>query len=225
MKRHQKIIAFSVVLYTTIICQNAVAAQIVSISWSGKVTDILEFKDDAVPAGIKVSDRITGTLRFDKSAYNFTSSRMGNWDYGDTFYYYTGLRQTFWINEWSWVLDSGEVKLSSFYGEEAKYFSIYTTSDDDWFKYTKIPNLLNHFEMGFYLKDAYEPLDLFDTYSLNLLNLNLQEVTSCQGHLASREFNDMREIVDGYYIIFEISEVRISVVPIPGVSHLLLYNQ
>lgn len=81
------------------------------LSWSGEVVWITEFRDGALPAGIEAGDRITGSIRFDQSAYDSSSTILGNVSAGTRYRYVGGLDQVVVINDWEWELDSGTVSM------------------------------------------------------------------------------------------------------------------
>lgn len=220
-KCSNKKLAVFVFFLANAFCHNVIASEII-ISWSGQVEGVVEFKDTALPAGITVGDQIAGTLRFDQSTYDKSTSILGNLSFGNNFYYYSDLKQSIFIDEWNWVLDSGKVILSRYYDTNTKYFDVYTNSSSlADFGFIEFPNFVGNFELGFALKDDQQPLDIFDTYSLHMATLDLNEVTWGGGHISSREWDENRDIIDGYYISFEILEANISSVPIPGAFWLL----
>ncbi len=213
-------LAVFVFLLVNAFCHNVIASEII-ISWSGQVEGVVEFKDTALPAGITVGDRISGSLRFDQSSYDNSTSILGNESSGNNFYYYSELNQSIFIDEWNWVLDSGKVTLARYYDTDTKYVDVYTNSSSPDFGFIEFPNFVGNFELGFFLKDDQQPLDIFNTYSLDMATLDLNEVTGGGGHISSREWDVNRDIIDGYYISFEILEANISFVPIPGAFWLL----
>lgn len=175
MKCINKKLALFLFLLANAFCHNVVASEII-ISWSGKVKSVSEFKDTALPAGITVGDEIAGTLRFDQSTYDKSTDILGNMCAGKDFYYYSELKQSIFIDEWNWILDSGKVSLSIFYYTDSKYFDVYTNSSAD-FGFIEFPNFVGNFELGFALKDDKQPLNIFDTYSLDMATLDLNEIT------------------------------------------------
>lgn len=202
-------LSFIAFLLANVFCHNATASEI-KISWSGKVLSIVEFKANAIPAVISVGDQITGTLRFDQSAYDKSTDILGNMSYGNNYYYLSGLKQSIYIGQWNWVLDSGKIQLSSFYNTDNKYFDVFSSSNSLYnFSYIEFPNYVGEFELGFALKDDKLPLNIFDIYSLPMANFDFNEVTWGEGFITSREWDSNNDIVDGYYITFEISEVTI----------------
>lgn len=192
---------------------NAVAREI-NIYWSGKVDGIVEFKDNALPSGITVGDKIYGTLRCDQEFYDHESSILGNIDYGNVYTYFRGLNQSIHIGKYNWVLDSGDITLSSsFFSENGdKVLDVFTYSGHPFheFSYIEFPNHVEEFEIGFAIGDDRLPLNFFDTYLLNEANFNINEVTWGGGIINTRTWNSDRDIIDGYYISFVISEVRLA---------------
>ena len=220
-KFNNKKLAVFVFLLVNAFCHNVIASEII-ISWSGQVEGIVEFKDTALPAGITVGDQIAGTLRFNQLTYDKSTSILGNMFYGNNFYYYSDLKQSIFIDEWNWVLDSGQVTLCSSYDTNNKYFDVYTNSSSFAdFGFIEFPNFVGNFELGFALKDDQQPLYIYDIDLLHMATLDLNEVTWGGGHISSREWDENRDIIDGYYISFEILEANISSVPIPGAFWLL----
>jgi hypothetical protein len=224
MKRKKcsnKKLAVVVFLLVNVFCQDVTASESI-ISWTGQVQSLFEFKSNALPAGISVGDQISGTLRFDQSAYNKSNSILGNMSYGNNYNYFSELQQSIYIGQWNWLLDSGEVTLSSFYDRDNKYFDVFTSSSSVYkYNYINYPNYVGEFELGFALKDDQLPLNIFNTYSLPMATLDLNEATWGGGFISSRKWDTNNDIVDGYYISFGISEANISPVPIPGALWLL----
>ena len=68
------------------------------------------------------------------------------------------------------MLDSGEVTLSSTLDSDNQYFDVFTTSSD--FGFIEFPNFVGNFELGFALKDGELPLELFNTFSLDMASLD-----------------------------------------------------
>ena len=211
--RDKNLAAFIFFLLTVVFCSNADGSDII-ISWAGNIEGITEFKDKALPAGIAVGDRVSGELCFDQSGYDKSTSILGNIFYGNRFYYYSQLQQSISINEWNWVIDGGIVTLSQSYNTESGFFDVYTDSSPD-FEFIEFPNYVGNFELGYALKDDQQPIDIFNSFLLNTATLDFSKVTWGGGHISSREWNENGDIVDGYYITFEISETSISLSPAP----------
>jgi hypothetical protein len=65
------------------------------------------------------------------------------------------------------------------------------------------------------------PLNIFDTFSLPMATIDLNEATSGGGFITSRKWDANGNIIDGYYMSFEILEANILPVPIPSALWLL----
>lgn len=182
--------------------REAVAREAI-VFWSGEVESVVEFKAGAAPAGIEAGDSISGTLRFDQSAYDTSSSILGNVFFGNRFIYETALVQDVSIEQWTWSLDSGIVTLSQLFDTDYRYFDVFTDSSAG-FGFIEFPSHVGSFELGFALRDDQPPLGIFDSFQLDVAVLDPNEATWGGGHISSRARNDDGDIVDGYYLTFEI---------------------
>ena len=213
-KRCHQII-FIIFLLFNALCHHVMASEI-TISWTGQIEGIAEFSDNSLPIGITVGDQVVGTFRFDQTTYEKSGNILGNIS-GKSFFYAKNLQQNVVIDEWNWILDSGTVSLvSSWYpfGGKTESLDVFSRWADGSF--IKFPNFVGNYELGFALIDKNPPLDLFDSYLLDYTNFNLNEFTWGGGHISSREWNESRDIINGYYITFNIIEADISHVPIPA---------
>lgn len=92
-----------------------------------------------------------------------------------------------------------------------QFFGVYTTSRR--YDFVEFPNFVGNFELGFAWFDDEEPLGIFGETGLAEAVFDASEVVSGSGHLSSRRWDEDRDIVDGYYISFEIDEVSVSSLP------------
>ena len=61
--------------------------------------------------------------------------------------------------------------------------------------------------VGFFVADEEPPLEIFDLFDLENTSLDMNQATEGGGFITSRAWNDGGDIVEGYYLTFEILEV------------------
>jgi hypothetical protein len=124
---------------------------------------------------------------------------------------------------WEWVIKGADISLLQNLSYPGQAFDSYSTSKN--YDFDSFPNYVGTFEYGFGLFDRSLPLKLFDYYYYQIQNLplDLDEVSDAGGFLTTRLWDDHGNIVNGYYLIFEIDTVeQTSYTPIPEPSTLLL---
>jgi hypothetical protein len=205
----------AVTLITTLygllaIFPNNAEGKLISLYWSGHITDIVSFGPEAVPSGISQGDLIRGSLTFETLQYSSISRLYGNVESGYLYQYKKGLKQTIYIETWKWVIKGADIRLIDSLSYPQRAFDVFSTSED--YYYDSFPNYVGTFEYGFALFDSNSPLELFDSYQIENLHLALDEVSSAGGFLSTRLWDNNGDIINGYYIDFEIDQT--SYIPI-----------
>ena len=193
-------------------------AALISLNWTGQVTSVTSFKEDAVPTAILLGSVVTGNLVFESSQYDSSSSILGSISSGINYHYTESLQQTVNIETWKWAINGADVSLVENLSTNRQAFDVYSTSED--YNYSLFPNYVGRFEYGFALFDRVVPLQLFDSSQMQSPDLN--EVTDAGGFLTTRLWDEQRNIVNGYYITFDINEVSYSPVPLPPTLFLFI---
>ncbi len=219
----KKSIALIILLYVFLaLCPGKAEAEVnlISLSWSGHISGVTSFRQDAVPSGISQGDLISGSLTFEPGQYSASSYIYGNIVTGYEYRYGDGLEQTINIGLWEWVINGADISLTNSFSYTSQAFDVFSTSEKCSFD--SFPNYVGRFEYGFALFDKDTPLNLFDSYQIEGLQLILDEVSEASGFLTTRLWDDNRDVVDGYYITFVIDEISHSpIVPKPAspISH------
>ena len=121
-------------IFLSITISHPVLADGMVISWTGAVTSVYEYSAGSVPAQITVGDPVTGTLSFERSAYDRILYWQGTAQYGQIYPYQQGLYQSIRIRDLNWVAESGKISLientQSPFSPPRKSFEVLSTLDD-----------------------------------------------------------------------------------------------
>jgi len=191
-------------------------AAMLSLNWSGQVTSITSFNENAVPASIAIGSEVLGSLVYDLTGYNSSYDVFGFF-YGSTYRYPEGLRRTIDIGAWKWAFNGGDISLVR-YPLTFQAFDIYTTSEN--YGYDLFPNYVGRFEYGVAFFDSDYPFGLFGSSAMQKPDLN--QMTVANGFLTTRLWDNQDNIIDGYYITFDIDEASFNSVPLPSMLFMFI---
>ena len=196
-------------------------AAVVSMYWQGTITGITSFSQNSVPSGVAQGVPISGSLVFDSSQCTGTNDTLGDSSRGERYQYPDSLIQTFTIGQLVWRIQGAYVSLTDYsdYSGVGKTFDVFATSDNS--NIELFPNYVGYIEAGFFIGDHNFPPTLFDSYDIGTIDLS--QVTGGGGDLSTRLWDQpYGNIIDGYYVTFNINDISTTPVPEPSSFAFLL---
>lgn len=139
---------------------------------------------------------------------------------GERYGYADSLTQSMHIAAFDWKIIGGQVSLLNSSPGPRQAFDLFTSETISSIE--SFPHHVGPFEAGFALIDNSVPLTLFDSTEIQNANLDLDQVTSGSGHLTTRRWNTSGDIVEGYYIWFDINTASFSIIPEPSFCFLMI---
>lgn len=189
-------------------------AATLQVHWSGTVSYLNEFAPGAVPDGVAEGASVSGTLNIDLPDYDQYMSLNGSHSFGEAYRYSGGLSHTLTIGESQWSVVGGGVSFIYYSYEPKAAFDIFSTSDRS--EYISFPNFVGPFELGyaFFAENSPPIFSLSD--GIEEASFDLEQSAYANGFLSSRLWDENDDIVDGYYLTFDITSISSAVVPEPS---------
>lgn len=196
------------------LCAHSAQSATVTLYWTGTISYVAEFSDNAVPAGISEGAVISGELRFEAEQYSNHGNILGSHSFGDRYGYGNVLVLTARAAGHEWGVTGSDVSLMQYADPPTQSFDVFSTSDRNSFD--PFPKSVGYSEFGFALLNQGSAYSIFDNREIQRTVFDFEHPTSASGFLSSRLFEPGGNISDGYYLQFTIS--RTSSIPIPESS-------
>lgn len=189
----------------------SLSAAVVTMYWEGTISSITSFAQDSVPAGVALGASIFGSAVFEATQSSSQERILGSHTFGTRFRFGEPLTLTITTAPSEWRFRGGKVGLIGYSNEDKEAIDVYSTSD--FSRAESFPNEVGPFEVGFVFLDDRLPLALFDVPEIENTFFDLAQMTVGSGFLTTRRWDMSGEIVEGYYITFDIH--RASPTPVP----------
>lgn len=142
------------------------------ISWVGEVESITEFKEGALPEGIKVGSLISGSINYDSTFAHEERNILGSHSYGTIFRFPSDVIQRVFIRDHEWIVRGADIRFSTWtfsmwtpatgrITERTDYFDIFSISSRN--SVVDFPGFVGAFEMGFTVGNDSEPYQLYQS--------------------------------------------------------------
>jgi hypothetical protein len=209
-------------IFFTAIGIASASADIYTVSWTGAIEGITEFKEGALAEDIEVGSLISGSISYDPAFTYEERTILGSNSSGTIFRFPSDAIQKVMIKDHVWAVEGADISFSTTTfsswnpttgqtTERTEWFDIYSISDRN--SVVDFPGFVGAFEMGFAVGDDTSPYNLYQSSELENPQFDFQSFTREGGHLSSRFFDENGDITDGFYITFGIDAVEFSVVP------------
>ena len=215
-----RVATLSILLFAGAFAESARSA-VVTVYWTGAITDIFEFGIGGVPSGISIGTPISGELVFDSTQFIATSAINGSSSFGDVYRYDGALSLNVYAGSHDWSILGSDVGLINYTSRPRQAFDVFSTSDRN--TYDSFPGYVGAFEVGFALFAEASPFSIFDTTDMENATFDFEHPTSAAGSLTTRLLDENDDFVDGYYLDFIISQSSSSPIPEPSVCLLMAF--
>ena len=183
------------------------------IGWIGEVTYIYDFKAGALPPEIKVGSKVSGFVEYDPDGYGGRSWILGNLSGGYIYRFQSNLSHEIYIERERWMLQGGEYTIAWSNLDDSPFIDFFSTSENGGTP-IEFPGLVGKFEYGFFISDKEPPYELHQSVEIENPGLDLSKMTRAKGFLNSRLWDDSGNIIDGFYLEFEVSRAELGSIPI-----------
>lgn len=105
-------------------------------------------------------------------------------------------------------------------GPTTQLFESHSTSND--FSFDSFPNYAGSFNVGFFIRDENHPLEFWDTADIESTVFDVGNFTSGGGGISTALADDDGDLIDGYSLGFNVTNLTITTIPEPSVIGLML---
>jgi len=186
-------------------------AQQKAIHWQGQVASITSFSTGSVPDGVYAGAPISGHLLYDPAHCLRRSYIMGDSSgYKHTFSNH--FEHTIEVSTNQWKIIGGFI--SFIYNRNMPWDAVDVFSTSDTSVFESFPKHVGSHEVGFALLDDTSPYELYAS-SEDIANASISwhEICFANGFLTTRRWDENGDIVEGYYMTFDIDVVFPTPIP------------
>lgn len=181
------------------------------IYWRGHVASITSFSTGSVPDNVYTGAAISGSLVYDPAHRLRRSYIMGDSSgYKHTFSNH--FEQTINVSTNEWKIIGGFI--SFIYNRNIPWDAVDVFSTQDTSQFLSFPKYVGTHEVGFAVFDDESPYDLYESsYDITNAAINWHQICFANGFLTTRRWDENDDIVDGYYMTFDIDAVFPTPIP------------
>jgi len=202
--------ALCATLALMLLSEGAMAEQ-KGIHWQGHVASITSFSAGSVPDNVYTGASISGQLLYDPDACLYRSSLSGD-SSGYRYTFSNDFVQTIWVNSNQWQVTGG--RLTFLYTGYIPWEAVDVFSTQDTSQYQSFPKYVGTHEVGFAVFDDESPYDLYQSsYDITNAAINWHQICFANGFLTTRRWDENDDIVEGYYMTFDIEAVFPTPIP------------
>lgn len=187
-------------------------AQQKAIHWQGQVASVTSFSTSSVPDGVYAGAPISGRLLYDPAYCLRRSSIMGD-SSGYKFTFSNQFEHIIEVGTNEWKIIGGFI--SFIYSRDMPWDAVDVFSTSDTSVFESFPKHVGTHEVGFALFDDTNPYQLYvNSYDITNASITWHETCFANGFLTTRRWDDNGDIVEGYYMIFDIDTVFPAPIPL-----------
>lgn len=190
------------------------SAAVVTVYWTGTITQYSYF-GGAVISGLSIGVPISGDLSFDTSDYDSRIYLNGSHSFGDRYHYGSSTLLRFSVSSSNWILAGTDITFDTKSYELVQSFGADSHSDRNGF--LVFPGYAGMFSGGLALFAEDSPYPIFDSSDIETAAFDFENPTSGAGSLSTLLLNEQGDIVEGYSILFTISQSSSSPIPEPSI--------
>jgi hypothetical protein len=194
-----------------ILASGRVMAEQKGIHWRGQVASVTSFSTGSVPDDVCAGATISGHLIYNPDHCLRRSYIMGDSSgYKHTFS--NQFEQTIMVSTNEWKITGGFI--SFIYNRNMPWNAVDVFSTQDTSQYQSFPKYVGTHEVGFAVFDDTSPYDLYaSSYNITNAAINWHQICFANGFLTTRRWDENRDIVEGYYMTFDIDAVFPASIP------------
>ncbi len=187
------------------------AAEQKGIYWRGHIASVTSFSTDSVPDDVYAGATISGNLLYDPVHCLRRSYVMGDSSgYKHTFS--NNFEQTIKVSTNEWKIRGGFI--SFIYNRNIPWDAVDVFSTQDNSQYQSFPKYVGTHEVGFAVFDDESPYELYESsYDITNAAINWHQICFANGFLTTRRWDENGDIVEGYYMTFDIDVVFPTPIP------------
>ena len=197
------------------------SANLVVFEWEGVIDYVHEHQVDAAPESIFLGNKVSGTLRYDRTESDSVVHIHGNIS-GSRYTFTDSILLEFIVGDdvWRFFGATISLKLWNIIGPTTLLFQSQSTSDT--FEFESFPNFAGNFNADFFAQDEVYPLAFWSSPDLEFADFDITHFTSGGGGISTVLLDVNGDIIDGYSFSFDVTNLTITTIPEPSTFWLLM---